>query len=511
MTIRADSLQVVGAIDDLQALSIEEIEAAAQSPQALARGTAFTGRNTTRVFANAHTVVKLRGELHFNERDSLRWVNQALERERALGVHHPAKTWFVYATPDGTQIGNATPRLIPLHEDAGLDQSTRFDALEQLLNLYFTTAVQHDYRLDEGLSNFGLDESSGIYYLDDDLYAWDDYTAFVAGLGSWLRTNPTWCVSDKCQHLGKWVRDSVLDAWDDRHQLHVLAGQLRQVFMADAAGKAALDHIRDSLLTRDLAPIQTQSSAAAKAWTTQFALLADVHANFPALQAVLNDLDARGIQDVLVLGDVVGYGPHPRECIAMLRERGFVVIQGNHDYGVATGNTQRGFSKLARSVVEWTRERLNADELQWLATLPPFFRHDDWLAVHGAPIDKQFFYGYVYHMTYTDNLNWLAREGLRLAFHGHTHLAGAYVRRDGKDLHWTGERLSLADAEQTLLCPGSVGQPRGGRAGAEYAVVDRVSGVVDYISLDYDCEITVRDMSAAGLPSEFIGRLRVGK
>lgn len=507
-----DSLRVVGAIEANQALSVTDIASAVRFQQTLARGTVFTGRVTTNVYADEKTVVKLRSDLHFNERDTLRWVERTLQRERDLDVYHPAKTWFISETPTGSVIGNATPRLVPLHTVGDLDQVTRFTALEPLFKLYFSAAVRHECRLDDGLSNFGLDESGRVYYLDDDLYPWDDFTALTAGVGSWLRFRPEWRTPQAAERLGGWLRSAVLDAWGDRHQLHVLAAQLRQVFMADDAGKATLERVREVLLSRTASPIQSPSLLSAKPVGVKFALLADVHANLPALQAVLADLDKRGIDEVLVLGDVVGYGPHPSECIAVLRERGYRVIQGNHDYGVATGNTERGFSRLARTVVDWTRERLNGDELSWLGALPPFLRFDDWLAVHGAPIDKQFFYGYVYHMTYADNLDWLAQNGLRIAFHGHTHISGAYLRRPGKDdMHWVGEQLDLTEAEQILLCPGSVGQPRGGRMGAEYAVIDRASATAELLLLDYDWQITARDLSAVGLPSELSLRLQAGR
>ncbi|OBS08311.1 hypothetical protein Thpro_022561 [Acidihalobacter prosperus] len=518
MHIRPGSIDIVGSLDPLQVMSITSIAVAARTPQPLKRDSAFTGRTTTRLYADAHAVVKLRTELNFGTRDSRIWAEQAVARERALAVHPPAKTWFVAEAPEGPIIGNVAPRLMPLHAEGGLgDEARRFAALEPLLKQYFSLAARHDRRLDEGLSNFGLDAQERLYYLDDDLYPWDDHTGFAAGLGSWLRAEPAWCAEARIEQLGRWLRTAVLSAWGERHQLHVLGGQLRQVFMPAGPGREAMARLQDLLLARKDARVVIPVAASpalppvVAADAARFALLADVHANRPALQAVLRDIDARGIASGLVLGDVVGYGPHPRECIAMLRERGYTVIQGNHDYGAATGSTRRGFSTLAREVVEWTRTRLDDDERAWLGALPPHLRGHDWLAVHGAPIDKHFFYAYVYHMTYTLNLDWLEREGVRLAFHGHTHLAGVYARRDGEDLHATGAHFDLANADQALICPGSVGQTRSGTPGAEYAVVDREAGTVDFVRLDYDLEATACDLRAAGLSVDLASRLRAGR
>ena len=138
------------------------------------------------------------------------------------------------------------------------------------------------------------------------------------------------------------------------------------------------------------------------------ALLADIHANLPALQAVLDVMDQQGIGQALVLGDIVGYGPHPSEVIDVVRQRGFATLKGNHDYAVAENQFKKGFSSYAKVAAEWTRTRLDAEELDWLDSLPLYLSQDDWLAVHGAPQDPTYIFGYVYHMTYESNLDHLA-------------------------------------------------------------------------------------------------------
>lgn len=514
LKIDSSALDVLGALSDSKRQSRTALFAALRYPITLARGTAFTGRNTTRVFGDDNTIVKIRTQLRFSPRDCRTWVDQTLARERALGVHHPAKTWFVADTSEGPLIGNGAPRLSVLNLDSEhRDGEFRFQTLESLLRLYFSAAAAHDVRLDEGLSNFGLDDNNQLFYVDDDLYSWDDFTGFAAALGAWLRTEPSWCNPERIEQLGNWIRESVLEAWQDPHQLHVLGRQLGEIHLPSGECPKALKRIESLLLARHKREPASVPAAAPSGVTfsSRFALLADIHANLPALEAVLEDLDARNIKEALVLGDVVGYGPHPHACIALMRERGFTVLQGNHDYGVATGNLQKGFSRLARQAASWTHQQLDDEDLKWLGDLPPFLRQDDWVAVHGAPIDKQFFYGYVYQMTYRDNLDWLENEKVRFGFHGHSHIPGVYQRIKGKDEFVDPSVYDLNSADHALLCPGSVGQPRSGKPGAEYAVIDRETGQSEFVRIEYDLEKVINDINGAGLPGEMANRLKLGQ
>ncbi|MCK5664354.1 MAG: metallophosphoesterase, partial [Thiotrichaceae bacterium] len=242
------------------------------------------------------------------------------------------------------------------------------------------------------------------------------------------------------------------------------------------------------------------------------AVMADIHANEAALDCVLDFYKEENIQQGIVLGDIVGYGPAPRICIEKLQDSPFEVIKGNHDHAVAMANTERGFSASAKAVIDWTIEQLEEPHREWLKYLPSFSKNDNWLAVHGAPIDPTFLYGYVYLMTAEDNLNYLQEKEISLCFHGHSHMPGIAPRGKNKqDHHLTDKEVALEKYKQLLICPGSVGQPRNGNLGAQCAVYDREKELFNFINLPYSVEPVVQRMKDNNLPDQLWQRLQTGK
>ncbi|MCK5354678.1 MAG: metallophosphoesterase, partial [Methyloprofundus sp.] len=242
------------------------------------------------------------------------------------------------------------------------------------------------------------------------------------------------------------------------------------------------------------------------------AVMADIHANEAALDCVLDFYKQQGIQQGIVLGDIVGYGPDPLVCIEKIQESPFEVIKGNHDHAVAMANTERGFSAHARDVINWTIEQLEESHREWLKYLPSFSKQEGWLAVHGAPIDPTFLYGYVYVMTAEDNLNHLQEKGVSLCFHGHSHMPGVYARdKHNRDHHLTDEEIDLGKYKHMLICPGSVGQPRNGGVGAQCAVYDQQEKRFSFITLPYSVEPVVQRMKDNNLPDQLWQRLQTGK
>ena len=154
---------------------------------------------------------------------------------------------------------------------------------------------------------------------------------------------------------------------------------------------------------------------------------------------------------------------------------------------------------------------VRAEQLDWLSSLPPYLRADDWLAVHGAPRDPSFFYGYVYRMTFEDNLANLSERAIPLCFHGHSHMQGVYCRRAQGDEFLNAAEVSLAGVDHALICPGSIGQPRGGVPGAEYALYDPAKRCVGFRRIDYDLERVARDMTDNGFPPALVDRLYDGR
>lgn len=486
----------------------------------LSYGADFMGRPGTKVYSCERHVVKLRSELRLQEKVARRWCAHAVEREHRFAMHHPSKAWFLIGPAEGdggeVRVGNICPRLTPLHillQSPPASQQAREERLRWLaaaLEMDFSLKHEEGLRLDLGLSNFGLDGESRVYYLDDDFYSTDGYVSLAQMLGVWLR-NHAWIDEDFAARLGDIVHGLLPRYFADPHCLTMLAGQLRILFMPNAGKQAVLDALVDRL--HRPAAAQPAAPAARPPKQRYFALLADIHANLPALEAALAFLRKENIRDGLVLGDIVGYGPHPVECIERLQDErlGLALLRGNHDHAAATGLTEQGFGSASRWCIEWSIPRLSEAQKAWLLGLPAFLEGEGWLAVHGAPMDPAFFRGYVYDMTYPQNLDVLEQRGIALCFHGHTHMPGVYTRnRRGEDGLARQKQVALADYRHCLVCPGSVGQPRNREPGAQLAVLDWETRCVNFINLPYAVENTLRDMEQAGFPAGLGNRLLAG-
>ena len=468
--VSGPSFERVAALDEERAVGDERIAAllAGGRPTQAGSSGPFTGRPSTVLVADEALVLKKRCELRYRPGDQERWIRQAVERERALRVHHPAKTWLVLDGDEESVIANVMPRLDPLDQWLpGAGTATGLAVIERLLRMYTDAFVRHERQLDPGLSNFGTDAAGRLYYLDDESSPARGLASLAATIASWFRVLP-WADAAAGAALGAQLRRLVLDGFGDPHPAIVIRDQLRAAFAADERQAAAIAAVQQELVpARRPAAERARSEAAPEVPTgprRYLALLADVHGNLRALERALEHVDGLGDAELWVLGDIVGYGPEPAACLERLRAReDAVIIKGNHDHAVALGRAGRGFSPLARQLVDWTVGALSEEQRNWLMELPPVHADDGWLAVHGAPQDPTYFNGYVYHMTYADNLDVLAARGLPYCVHGHTHVAGAYRRR-GHRYGFVGDsRIDLEGADNWLICPGSVGQPRSGR------------------------------------------------
>lgn len=470
----------------------------------LARGTEYTGRPTTWIFSDGDYVAKVRREFTFAARDARRWIRGTLKRQRQLGVYPPGKVWAVVETSDAALIANLCQRMQPLHR---LDPADIEPHLGTLLELYLEVASKHNRRLDEGLSNFGVAPDGALYYLDDDVYDWDEFTSLAEAVGYWCRALD-WFTPEVSQRVGGVLARLLNDAFGDTHPIAVVAHLIRQASSLNAKQKRR----RTAFLKGLEVSVPRQRRVRGLSGKKPFALLADVHANLPALQAVIKDMDELHVDHALVLGDVVGYGPHPKQCVEELRGSRFTVIKGNHDHAIATGRFRKGYSQYARTVADWTREQLTSDEMKWLERLPPTLTQDGWLAVHGAPQDKQFFYGYVYRMTFESNLDAMMERGINLCFHGHSHVSGVYYRtKHGIDDYSNALEQSVEAFPHCLICPGSVGQPReNDGTAARYAVFGLEDKDLTFRKVDYDLAATIADMEAFEFPERLAHRLQGG-
>ncbi len=520
----AKTITLVGAIKGKPDYTESVISELLQSPtKDLSHGETFTGRPSTSLYLSDKHLIKIKSMVKLDYIASLRWAKQALEKERILEVFHPDKTWFVVSEPNANlaQVGNICPLLTPLHTLQVNHDESKIEIyiahLKALFQYYFRVAEAHSLRLDEGLSNFGFDENGVLYYLDDDIYRWDRFVSCGQMLGVYIRSLQ-WLTPRLGERLGQIIREQILASFNDPQYLTVLAEQLRDVFLSEQQRSIAMPLINALTDPRKTIVVSTppktidnnkpsNSNSNSNSNTSRYiALLADIHSNLPALETVLDFLAEKGIDQAIVLGDIVGYGPHPAACIERLQAmKNFLILKGNHDHGLATGKFRKGFSKTAQWALNWSLDQVGEEQKKWLLELPPVLHHQDWLALHGAPVDPTFFNAYIYEMTYDKNLDLLQKKGIHLCFHGHTHLPGLYARQDNNyDVHKIAETIHLDQFTHSLICPGSVGQARNKQAGAQFAIYDRDENTVQFYNLKYDEEQTVKDMVMAGFPNFLI-------
>ena len=239
----------------------------------------------------------------------------------------------------------------------------------------------------------------------------------------------------------------------------------------------------------------------------RLAVLSDIHANLTALDAVRADMPA--VDEVWVLGDIVGYGPQPNEVINALQELGARSVMGNHD-GAAIGVVDVGwFNPDAARAIAWTAEVLDPNARSYLATLPEVRREGDLTAVHGSPRDPTWEY-----ITGPD----VAAENLdafdtRICLHGHTHIPVIFrAGPDGMEVLPPATEIRLrVESGRALVNPGSVGQPRDGNPDSSYLILDTSTWAAEFRRVRYDIERTQVLMRQVGLPPRLVERLSYGR
>ena len=247
------------------------------------------------------------------------------------------------------------------------------------------------------------------------------------------------------------------------------------------------------------------------------AIISDIHSNLEALQAVLKDIENQGVKDVYCLGDVVGYGPNPRECIDLVMQHCQIVLLGNHDQGAMFD--PEGFNPSAERAIFWTRQQLEiADgnrlqkERRWefLAERPRQHREEPYLYVHGSarnPLNEYVFPEDIYNQRKLERIFALVDH---YCFQGHTHVPGIFTENyqflSPEDV----DGNYKLDGHKTLCNVGAVGQPRDGNWRACYVMLDGDN--IRYRRVEYDVESTIRKIYAVPDLENFLGdRLREGR
>lgn len=244
----------------------------------------------------------------------------------------------------------------------------------------------------------------------------------------------------------------------------------------------------------------------------KFGIFGDIHGNLEALEAVLADMEEQGITHPLCLGDLVGYGANPAECLEVVRALGCPVVRGNHDELVTLGKPPISFSEPARVALEYARQQLHPAQLNFLRRLPIVWKEDTLTLVH-ATLDGPELWGYI--STRLEAQTCFLYQKTPLCFVGHTHRPCAFAQE--KEVRPLEFRQVDVHTDRTkvgrkfLFNVGSVGQPRDGDWRAAYAIFSPEENWVDLRRVNYDIEKAASKIMKAGLPESLSRRLFKGE
>ncbi len=225
-------------------------------------------------------------------------------------------------------------------------------------------------------------------------------------------------------------------------------------------------------------------------------IISDIHANLPALEAVLAALRDASVDRVVGLGDTVGYGPHPNECLALVKEHCSVVLKGNHDSGLIGETSVEDFNQYGLRALLWSQERVTEENKGYLRGLPFLVVHEDVTLAHASPMHPGE-WSYVLTLR-AARVNFEAFS-TTICFIGHTHVP-VIINED----------LSVGEFRKGTRCiinVGSVGQPRDGNPDAAYGIYDADQKEFILYRVPYDIQKTADAILAAGLPEYLARRL----
>ena len=232
----------------------------------------------------------------------------------------------------------------------------------------------------------------------------------------------------------------------------------------------------------------------------RIAIFSDIHSNLEALTTAFGYIDQVGIDQVICLGDIVGYGPDPQECITRIRERCGWIILGNHDVGIISPEQLHDFNSVARSALEWTIRELNTHAREFFLSLPYSMTKEGMMFVHSTPRNPakwEYIFSSFEARLYSDAFT------ERLCFIGHSHIPGVYCMNLRVREYNTMDKF--------IINVGSIGQPRDGDPRLSFGILDTVAGTYENVRLDYDAKTTASKILKRGLPRYLAERILIGR
>ena len=232
----------------------------------------------------------------------------------------------------------------------------------------------------------------------------------------------------------------------------------------------------------------------------RIAIISDIHSNLEALNRALKEIEREKVDEIVCLGDIVGYGANPNECVDIVKKTTQFVLLGNHDDAAIDLSKTEFFNPFARIAAQWTGQTLTDENRQYISGLPLTLERNALFYVHASPVDPG---EWNYILTSSDTAENFEAMSANVGFIGHTHVPEVFC----EDL-WTRE---IVRGEKFIVNVGSIGQPRDGNPQLSFGIFDTELWSYRNLRFEYDVELAAFKIKKAGLPKNLAERLFVGK
>lgn len=239
----------------------------------------------------------------------------------------------------------------------------------------------------------------------------------------------------------------------------------------------------------------------------RYGIISDIHGNLEALEAAIEALSREKIDKYLCLGDIVGYGADPAQCIKKTRALKPVIVCGNHDAASCGLHDTRYFNEVAREAVIWTEQTLAKRDIAFLKRLKFVYKNRRLTLVHGTLHEPEAFHYMFDRDTAYATFNLM---DTKICFVGHSHVPGIFSYKDKALNYFYKENVKISKSEKLIVNAGSVGQPRDGDWRLCYSIYDTDKAVIELKRLPYDVEKAQKKILKAGLPNFLAHRLSKG-
>jgi len=242
----------------------------------------------------------------------------------------------------------------------------------------------------------------------------------------------------------------------------------------------------------------------------RYAVIADIHANLAAFTAVLDDIERRGgVEEIWCLGDVVGYGPDPHQCLELLHQYKHICIAGNHDWAAIGKLDTSEFNPDAAAACHWTAQQLSPEDVKYLGSLPLVIERGDFTLTHGSP--REPIWEYLLSVSSAEQNFAYFRSQFCLVGHSHAPLVFGYDEAGVCSFSPFSPNIKLGLGKKRLIInPGGVGQPRDSDPRASYAIYDSEAMTMMLYRIPYDISFTQARMMKHKLPIRLVTRLSYG-